>query len=56
MCLDNHLVQAICAFCVTLLISEKLIIIIIIINNQVLRKIKTVVKSDIKNWAYISLR
>ena len=27
-----------------------------IINNQVLRKIKIVVKSDVKNWAYISLR
>ena len=32
------------------------IIIIIIINNQVLRKIKTAVKNDVKNWAYISLR
>ena len=32
---------------------EKLII---IINNQVLRKIKIAVKSDVKNWAYISLR
>ena len=30
--------------------------IIIIINNQVLRKIKIAVKSDVKNWAYISLR
>ena len=27
-----------------------------IINNQVLRKIKIVVESDDKNWAYISLR
>ena len=27
-----------------------------LINNQVLRKIKIVVESDIKNWAYISLR
>ena len=27
-----------------------------IINNQVLRKIKIVVESDVKNWAYISLR
>ena len=26
------------------------------INNQVLRKIKVAVESDIKNWAYISLR
>ena len=26
------------------------------INNQVLRKIKIAVKSDVKNWAYISLR
>ena len=26
------------------------------INNQVLRKIKIVVKSDVKNLAYISLR
>ena len=25
-------------------------------NNQVLRKIKIVVKSDVENWAYISLR
>ena len=33
-----------------------IIIIIIIINNQVLRKIKIAVKSDVKNWAYISLR
>ena len=28
----------------------------IVISNQVLRKIKNVVKSDVKNWAYISLR
>ena len=28
----------------------------IIINNQVLRKIKIAVESDVKNWAYISLR
>ena len=28
----------------------------ILINNQVLRKIKIAVKSDVKNWAYISLR
>ena len=27
-----------------------------IINNQILRKIKIVVESDVKNWAYISLR
>ena len=27
-----------------------------IVNNQVLRKIKIAVKSDVKNWAYISLR
>ena len=27
-----------------------------LINNQVLRKIKIVVESDIKNWVYISLR
>ena len=33
-----------------------IIIIIVIINNQVLRKIKIAVKSDVKNWAYISLR
>ena len=33
-----------------------IIIIIIIINNQVLRKIKIAVKSDVKNWTYISLR
>ena len=33
-----------------------IIIIIIIINNQVLRKIKIAVESDVKNWAYISLR
>ena len=33
-----------------------IIIIIIIINNEVLRKIKIAVKSDVKNWAYISLR
>ena len=26
------------------------------INNQVLRKIKIAVESDVKNWAYISLR
>ena len=32
------------------------LVIIIIINNQVLRKIKIAVKSDVKNWAYISLR
>ena len=29
---------------------------ILLINNQVLRKIKIAVKSDVKNWAYISLR
>ena len=29
---------------------------LVIINNQVLRKIKIAVKSDVKNWAYISLR
>ena len=28
----------------------------LVINNQVLTKIKIVVKSDVKNWAYISLR
>ena len=28
----------------------------LIINNQVVRKIKIAVKSDVKNWAYISLR
>ena len=33
-----------------------IIIIIMIISNQVLRKIKFAVKSDVKNWAYISLR
>ena len=27
-----------------------------LVNNQVLRKIKIAVKSDVKNWAYISLR
>ena len=26
------------------------------IKNQVVKKIKIVVKSDVKNWAYISLR
>ena len=31
-------------------------VIITSINNQVLRKIKIAVKSDVKNWAYISLR
>ena len=29
---------------------------VLVINNQVLRKIKIAVKSDVKNWAYISLR
>ena len=29
---------------------------LLVINNQVLRKIKIAVKSDVKNWAYISLR
>ena len=29
---------------------------LVIINNQVLRKIKIAVKSDVKSWAYISLR
>ena len=33
-----------------------LIIKIMLVNNQVLRKIKIAVKSDVKNWAYISLR
>ena len=28
----------------------------VLINNQVLRKIKVAVESDVKNWAYISLR
>ena len=28
---------------------------LVLVNNQVLRKIKIVVKSDIKNWVYISL-
>ena len=27
-----------------------------LINNQVLRKIKFAVKSDVKNWVHISLR
>ena len=27
-----------------------------IVNNQVVKKIKIVVKSDVKNWVYISLR
>ena len=31
-------------------------IIILIINNPVLKKIKIAVESDVKNWAYISLR
>ena len=29
---------------------------LVIINNQVVKKIKIAVKSDVKNWAYISLR
>ena len=29
---------------------------LVLVNNQVLRKIKIVIKSDVKNWAYISLR
>ena len=29
---------------------------IMLVNNEVLRKIKIVVKNDVKNWAYISLR
>ena len=29
---------------------------LVLVNNQVLRKIKIAVKSDVKNWAYISLR
>ena len=33
-----------------------IIIIIVLVNNQVLRKIKIAVKSDVKNWANISLR
>ena len=37
-------------------VVHRLVIIIIIINNQVLRRIKIAVKSDVKNWAYISLR
>ena len=36
-------------------VVSRVAIIIKIIDNQVLRKIKTSVKSDIKNWAYISL-
>ena len=35
---------------------DKQLRLIIIINNQVLRKIKIAVESDVKNWAYISLR
>ena len=31
-------------------------LLVLVINNQVLRKIKIAVKSDVKNWAYISLR
>ena len=37
-------------------VRRLVIIIIIIINNQILRKIKIAVESDVKNWAYISLR
>ena len=33
-----------------------IIIIIIIINNEVVKKVKIAVKSDVKNWAYVSLR
>ena len=29
---------------------------LVLVNNQVLRKIKITVESDVKNWAYISLR
>ena len=29
---------------------------VLVINNLVLRKIKIAVESDVKNWAYISLR
>ena len=36
--------------------SQQLYLIVVIINNQVLRKIKIVAESDVKNWAYISLR
>ena len=31
-------------------------LVLVIMNNQVLRKIKIVVESDVKNWAYISIR
>ena len=27
-----------------------------LVNNQVVKKIKIAVESDVKNWAYISLR
>ena len=33
-----------------------IIVIIVIINNEVVKKVKIAVKSDVKNWAYISLR
>ena len=36
--------------------GTQLATVLAIINNQVLRKIKIEVKSDVKNWAYISLR
>ena len=43
-------------FAMAVLVCRSLVLVIIIINNQVLRKIKIAVKSDIKNWAYISLK
>ena len=44
-------------FCVALFVLLCVVVqYFLIINNQVLRKIKIAVKSDVKNWAYISLR
>ena len=42
--------------CLLSLLKIKLTIEVSIINNQVLRKIKIAVESDVKNCAYISLR
>ena len=45
-----------CETRIIIIIDNQVVRKIKIVNNQVLRKIKIAVKSDIKNWAYISLR
>ena len=61
----NYLMQSVTStmlsilFCNWLHITVRFILGYVVrrlVNNQVLRKIIIAVKSDVKNWAYISLR